>query len=115
MAAATAPADTVAFSPLASARRPRGWKVVDSLGAGAQNGFDYVIVGGGSAGCVLAHRLSEDPAVSVLLIEAGPEGLGNDAIDIPVKFGDTMKSEVDWNFETARQPDTKHRVHYWPR
>ena len=49
--------------------------------------FDYVIAGGGTAGCVLAARLSEDPNVSVLLIEAGPSDVDDEAI---LKLGDWM-------------------------
>jgi choline oxidase len=60
--------------------------------------FDYVIAGGGTAGCVLAARLSEDPNVSVLLIEAGPSDVGDDAI---LKLGDWMfllDSGYDWDY-----------------
>ena len=46
----------------------------------AENEFDYVVVGGGTAGCAVASRLSEDPDVSVCLIEAGPSDVGDDAI-----------------------------------
>ncbi len=47
--------------------------------------FDYVIAGGGTAGCVLAARLSEDPDVTVCLIEAGPSDVGDDAILVLVR------------------------------
>ena len=60
--------------------------------------FDYVIAGGGTAGCVVAARLSEDPSVSVCLIEAGPSDVGDDAI---LKLGDWMfllDSGYDWDY-----------------
>ncbi|WP_084963227.1 GMC family oxidoreductase [Thermoactinospora rubra] len=76
--------------------------------------FDYVVVGAGSAGCVLANRLSADPEVSVALVEAG----GKDdklEIRIPAGFPKLFKTEYDWNYSTAKQPEMAGRELYWPR
>jgi choline dehydrogenase len=76
--------------------------------------FDYVIVGAGSAGCVLAARLTEDPSVTVLLIEAG----GNDRkleIRMPAGFPKLFKTPYDWDYTTAKQPEMSGRELYWPR
>ena len=76
--------------------------------------YDYVIVGAGSAGCVLANRLSEDPDVSVALIEAGPpDTLEN--IHVPVAFGQLFRTEVDWDYSTAAEPFADRRRIYLPR
>jgi 4-pyridoxate dehydrogenase len=62
--------------------------------------YDYVIVGGGSAGCVLANRLTEDPAVNVLLLEAGG-GDRHPYIQVPIGFGMLSKHKLfDWGIET---------------
>jgi choline dehydrogenase len=66
------------------------------------NSFDYVIVGAGSAGCVLANRLSEDPSVQVLLLEAGPED-ALDAIRVPAIFSSLFGTEVDWDYRLEPQ------------
>ncbi len=76
--------------------------------------YDYVIVGAGSAGCVLANRLSEDPGCQVLLIEAGPEDT-NDFIHMPAGVGAIGRSEVDWDFNTAWEPHLGNRRVYLPR
>lgn len=65
---------------------------------GAQS-FDFVIVGGGTAGCVLARRLSDDPSVRVLLLEAGGTGGLKDPLDWPSAWG----SEFDWAYRTEPQ------------
>lgn len=76
--------------------------------------YDYVIVGAGSAGCVLAARLSEDPATTVLLLEAGPPGRKLE-IGIPAAFGKLFGSEVDWGYATVPAGEVAGRSVYWPR
>lgn len=76
--------------------------------------YDYIIIGAGSAGCVLANRLTEDAKTSVLLLEAGMPDKKQE-IHIPVAFGKLFKSEVDWNYETEPQPHLNNRRLYQPR
>jgi choline dehydrogenase len=77
--------------------------------------FDYVIVGAGSAGCVLANRLSADPRHRVLLLEAGPRDR-NPWIHIPIGYGKTMFHPVyNWGFQTDPDPGMNDRRIYWPR
>ena len=71
--------------------------------------YDYVIAGGGTAGCVLAARLSEDPAVSVLLIEAGPEDQSV-WTTIPIGFAKLTDSPYEWGYRTAPQKHCNDRV-----
>jgi choline dehydrogenase len=75
---------------------------------------DYVIVGAGSAGCVLANRLSEDPSVRVLLLEAG----GSDRsmkIKIPAAFPQQFHTKLDWDFATEPEPHVDGRELFIPR
>ncbi|HBH88522.1 MAG TPA: choline dehydrogenase, partial [Hyphomonadaceae bacterium] len=79
-------------------------------------GYDYIIVGAGSAGCTLAGRLTEDPNIRVALIEAGkkddsllvrmPAGVGN-------LIGD--QNDYNWGFWTAPQKHLNNRKLWWPR
>lgn len=77
--------------------------------------YDYVIVGGGSAGCVLAARLSEDAGVRVCLLEAGP---GDDSVLVQMPFGiiALMHSRRrNWRFRTEPEPNCAGRRMFWPR
>jgi len=76
--------------------------------------FDYIIVGAGSAGCVLANRLSADPAVRVLLLEAGGKDRSLN-IKIPAAFAKQFHSRLDWDFATEPEPYVDRRSLYIPR
>jgi choline dehydrogenase len=76
---------------------------------------DFVIVGAGSAGCVMAARLSEDPAARVVLLEAGGEDR-NRWIHIPIGYGKTFAdSSVNWCYEAEPDPGANGRRIFWPR
>ncbi len=75
---------------------------------------DYIIVGAGSAGCVLANRLSEDPNCRVLLLEAGGEG-DSAAIRTPALFSQLQDSPYDWSDRTLPQPHMQGRRIYIPQ
>jgi choline dehydrogenase len=76
--------------------------------------FDYIIIGAGSAGCVLANRLSADPSVHVLLIEAGPEDTAPE-IHMPAAWSQLQGSSVDWNFSCEPCSGLQGRCLPWPR
>ena len=65
--------------------------------------YDFIIVGGGTAGLVVAARLSEDPGVTVLVLEAGPNCLEDQRVKVPGLWGLTWSSELDWKFNTTPQ------------
>lgn len=76
--------------------------------------YDYIIVGAGAAGCVLAYRLTEDPRTRVLLLEAG----GPDKqlqIHIPGAYSRVFKTPLDWDYQTEPQTHLHNRRLYWPR
>src|SRR3954454_12168887 len=75
---------------------------------------DYVIVGAGSAGCVLAARLSEDPDTSVLLLEAGPPDV-NQNIHVPLGYLSLARTEVDWDYASAPEANCDNRRVSLPR
>ncbi len=78
--------------------------------------FDYIIIGAGSAGCVLANRLTEDPAIKVLLLEAGPKD-NSLLVKMPAGVGAllTQKGAYNWGFWTEKEPNLNNRRLWWPR
>ncbi len=76
--------------------------------------YDYVIVGAGSAGCVLAARLSEDPETSVLLLEAGPPDV-KENIHVPLGYLQLARTDVDWDYCTAPEANCDNRRLPLPR
>lgn len=76
--------------------------------------YDYIIIGAGSAGCVIANRLTEQPDISVLLLEAG----GPDSkpeIHIPGATFSLQNTDIDWAYHTEPQPHLNGRIIFWPR
>ena len=76
--------------------------------------IDHLIVGGGSAGCVLAARLSEDTSHRVLLLEAGPRDVQPE-VKIPLAFHKLLGGDLDWDYRTDPEDDPSGRSRRWPR
>jgi choline dehydrogenase len=76
--------------------------------------YDYVIVGAGPAGCVLANRLSDAPGNRVVLLEAGKPDKARE-VRIPAAFSKLFTTPYDWNYHTSKQPQLADRELYWPR
>jgi choline dehydrogenase len=76
--------------------------------------YNYIIAGAGSAGCVLANRLTEDPQISVLLLETGGQDKKQE-IHIPAAFSRLFKTSYDWAYYTEEEPHMANRKMYWPR
>ena len=92
--------------PARISRQTRGFRVEN---------YDYVIVGAGSAGCVLANRLSANPASRVLLLEAGPRDW-NPLLHMPAGLAQLAKQRsVNWGYETEPEPALNARRMWWPR
>jgi len=65
--------------------------------------FDFIIIGGGTSGLVVAARLSEDPEIEVLVLEAGGNHLDNPRINIPALWPSLLGTELDWAFCSVPQ------------
>ncbi|HEX8864379.1 MAG TPA: lycopene cyclase family protein [Lentzea sp.] len=74
--------------------------------------YDYVIVGGGTAGCVLAARLTEDENVTVAVIEGGPSDVGDEKILNLRNWINLLETEYDYDYPTVEQPRGNSHIHH---
>ena len=72
--------------------------------------YDYVIVGGGAAGLLIANRLSANPANTVAVIEPGTDQRNNPDVTVPQNFGRAIRSSIDWDYQSLPQPQMDNRV-----
>lgn len=84
------------------------YNAMQSNGQVKATDYDFVIVGGGTAGLTLATRLSEDPNTTVVVLEAGEEHLADPRINTPALWPALLGSDVDWNFVTEPQVSEFH-------
>lgn len=77
--------------------------------------FDFIVVGGGTAGLAVAARLAEDGKFTVGVLEAGGEADSRDDVKIPGLMGMSMGSEIDWKFETVPQAELGGKKTRWSR
>jgi len=77
--------------------------------------FTHLVVGGGTAGLVVAARLSENPNITVGVLEAGSTAFDDPLINVPGRFGEALGSQYDWKFETVPQANLNGRQLPWPR
>ncbi|KAG5980065.1 hypothetical protein E4U55_004427 [Claviceps digitariae] len=80
-----------------------------------RNSFDYIIVGGGTAGLAVAARLAEDASLTVGVLEAGGVAQGDENVDVPAFYGRSLGGQFDWAFETQPQEGLAGRALSWPR
>lgn len=80
-----------------------------------ERNFDYVVIGAGSAGCVVAARLAENPSAQVLLLESGPADTARPEILVPHAWPTLWGTEVDYAYRTVPQAGTDGLSHSWPR
>ena len=84
------------------------------LSSSQVNDFDYVIVGGGTAGCVIASRLSEYlPHKKILMIEAGPSDFNNDRVLKLKEWLTLLGGDLDYDYETTEQPKGECGTFQW--
>lgn len=81
----------------------------------ASRSFNYLVLGGGTAGLVVASRLSTDPNVTVGVLEAGPAAFDEPLINVPGRMGESIGSKYDWKFVTTPEAALNGREIAWPR
>ena len=83
---------------------------LSQLSTASSASHDYVIVGAGTAGLVLANRLSQDPSISVAVVDPGPDRRGNPTVENPQIWSELLGGPVDWSYESTPQAYADNRT-----